>query len=92
MDGERQPSGFPSPFNHASNAHPAKRLAALIDEDVGALDTVSLLLPSQELETVDLISLQVMDAIGAALKPAHDNGPLRQVDVVPAQIAGFGNP
>jgi Resolvase, N terminal domain len=35
MDRERKPSGFPSPFNHASNAHAAEGLAALIDEDVG---------------------------------------------------------
>jgi hypothetical protein len=33
-----------------------------------------------------------MDAIRAALEPADDDGPLGQVDVIPAQIAGFGNP
>jgi len=47
------------------------------------------LLPSQELETVHLIPLQVMNAIGAALEPADDDGALRQVDVIPAQIAGL---
>jgi hypothetical protein len=35
MHRERQPSCLASPFNHASNAHPAERLAALINEDVG---------------------------------------------------------
>jgi hypothetical protein len=60
MHQERHPSGFSSPLNHASDAHPAERLATLIDEDVGALDPISLLLPSEELETVDLIPLEVM--------------------------------
>jgi hypothetical protein len=36
---------------------------------------VSLLLPLQQLETVHLIALEVMDAISAALEPAHDDGP-----------------
>ncbi len=36
---ERQPSGFASPLNHASNAHPAERLAALVDEDVSRAST-----------------------------------------------------
>ena len=89
MHRERQPSGFPGPLNHASNAHPAKGLATLIDEGVGPLDPVSMLLALQELETVHLIPLQVMDAISAALEPADDNGALRQVDVIPAQIAGL---
>jgi hypothetical protein len=84
---ERQPSSLASPFNHASNAHPAERLATLIDEDVGPLGPVSLLLPPQQLETVHLIQLQVMDTIGAALEPADDEGALRQVDVIPTQIA-----
>ena len=87
MHRERQPSGLASPLNHASNAHPSERLTTLIDEDVGPLDPVSLLLPLQELETVHLIPLQVMNAISAALEPAHDNGALPQVDVIPAQIA-----
>jgi SAM domain (Sterile alpha motif) len=92
MDRKRQPSGFPSPLNHACNAHPAQRLAALIDEYVGGLGPVCLLLPVQELETVHLIALQVMDAVGAALEPADDDGPLRQVDIIPAQIASLGDP
>jgi hypothetical protein len=86
---ERQPSSLASPFNHASDTHAAERLAALIDEDVGPLDPVSVLLPVQELEAVHLVPLQVMDAVGAALEPAHDDGPLRQVDVIPAQIASL---
>jgi hypothetical protein len=57
----------PNPFYHASDAHAAEGLAALIDEDVGRFDPFSLLLPAQELKTIDLIPLQVMDAIGAAL-------------------------
>jgi hypothetical protein len=52
MDRERQSSGFPGPLYHASDTHPPERLAALIDEDVGRLNPVSLLLPVQELETV----------------------------------------
>ena len=86
---KRQPSGLAGPFNHPSNAHPAERLATLIDEDVGCLDPVSPLLPVQELETVHLIPLQVVDAISATLEPADDDGALRQVNVVPAQIASF---
>jgi hypothetical protein len=72
---KRQPSGLAGPFNHPSNAHPAERLAALIDEHVGPLDPVSLLLPVQDLETVHLIPLQVVDAISAALEPVR---PVRQ--------------
>ena len=51
---ERQSSSLASPFNHASNAHAAERLAALIGEHVGSLEPVSLLLSLQELETVRL--------------------------------------
>ena len=89
MHRERKPSGFPSALNHASNAHPAEGLTTLIDKYVGALDPVSLLLPLQELETVHLIPLKVMDAISAALEPAHDDGAFRQVDVVPPKITGL---
>ena len=92
MHRERQPSSLASPFNHASNAHTAEWLAALIDEDVGRLDPVGLLLPVQELETVHLVPLKVMNAIGAALEPADDDRALRQVDVIPAQIASFRDP
>ena len=69
-----------------------ERLATLIDKDVGSLDPVSPLLPLQQLETVHLIPLQVMNAISAALEPVDDDGPLRQVDIVPAQITSLGDP
>ena len=86
---ERQPSNLASPFNHASNAHTTEGLTALIDEHVSPLGPVSLSLPLQELETVHLIALQVMDAVRAALEPARDNGALWEVDVIPAQITGL---
>jgi hypothetical protein len=89
VDRERQPSGLASPLDHASNAHPAERLAALIDEDVGRLDPVGLLLPVQELETVHLVPLKVMNAIGAGLEPADDDRALWQVDVIPTEIASL---
>jgi hypothetical protein len=54
-----------------------ERLAALIDEDVGGLDPVRLLLPVQELETVHLIALQVVNTIGSTLEPADDDGAQR---------------
>jgi hypothetical protein len=41
----------------------------------------------QELETAHLVPLKVMYAVGAALEPADDDGALRQVNVLPAQIA-----
>ena len=66
-----------------------ERLATLIDKDIGPLDPVSPLLPLQQLETVHLIPLQIMNAISAALEPADDDGPLRQVDVIPEQIASL---
>ena len=56
----------------------------LIDEYVRPFPPFSLLLPSEELETVDLIPLQVMNTISAALKPADDDGALPQVDVIPS--------
>ena len=72
---ERQPSSLASPFYHASDTHTAEWLAAHIDEHASPLDPVSLLLPLQQLETVHLIALEVMDAISAALEPARDDGP-----------------
>jgi hypothetical protein len=45
VDWEWQMSGFPCPFNHASDAHAPKRLAALIHKDVGAFAAVSFVLP-----------------------------------------------
>jgi hypothetical protein len=86
MHRERQPSGLASPFNHPSNAHPAERLAALIDEHVGPLGSVCLLLPVQELETVHLIPLQIVDAINAALEPADEMAtPTPQVFLKPTR-------
>jgi hypothetical protein len=35
--------------------------------------------------------LQVVAAIRAALEPANDDGALCQVDIIPAEIAGFGD-
>ena len=89
MHRKRQPSSLASPFNHASNAHPAEGLTALIDEHVSPLDPVSLLLPVQELETVHLVPLQVMNAVSAALEPADDDRAFRQVDVIPTEIASL---
>jgi hypothetical protein len=92
MNRERQPSSLASPLYHASDTHPAERLGALIDEHVGRLNPVRLLLPLQELETVHLIALQVMHAVGTALKPAGDESALPQVDIIPAQIASLRHP
>jgi hypothetical protein len=92
MHRERQPSGLASPLNYASNAHPAEGLAALIDEDVGRFDPFSLLLPAQELKTIDLIALQVMDTIRTALEAADNHGALRQVDIVPAEVTSLRDP
>jgi hypothetical protein len=92
MNRERQPSSLASPLHHASDTHSAERLAALIDEDVGRLNPVRLLLPVQELETVHLIALEVMDAVSAALEPAGDESALPQVDIIPAQIASLRHP
>jgi hypothetical protein len=89
MHWKPQPSSLASPLYHASNTHPAERLATLIDKDVGPLGPVSLLVPLKEFETVHLIALQVMHAVGTCLEPAHDYGALPQVDVVPAQIASL---
>jgi hypothetical protein len=44
MEWEWQPSSLPGSFNHASNAHAGKGLAALIDEDVGFLAPIGQLL------------------------------------------------
>ena len=49
MHQERQPSGLASPLYHASDAHAAERLAALVDENVGRLLAIGGLLPLQEL-------------------------------------------
>ena len=38
-----------------------------------------------------LVPLQVVAAIGAPLEAAENDGALLQVDVVPTQIASFGN-
>jgi hypothetical protein len=68
-------NGSPAASPDASDTHTAEWLAALIDEHASPLDPVSLLLPLQQLETVHLIALEVMDAISAALEPARDDGP-----------------
>jgi hypothetical protein len=92
VDRERQPSGLASPLDHASDAHAAEGLATLIDEDVGRFDPFSLLLPTQELKTIDLIPLQVMDTIRTALQPSDNNRSLPQVDVVPAEVTSLRDP
>jgi len=51
-----------------------------------------MLLPAQELKTIDLISLQVMDTVHAALQPPDNDRSLPQVDVVPAEVASLGDP
>jgi hypothetical protein len=89
MDRERQSGGLASPFDHASNAHPAEGLTALIDEDIGAIRSISLLLPVKQLKTVHLVPLKVMNAIRAALEPADDDRAFRQVDVIPTEIASL---
>jgi hypothetical protein len=83
---KRQPSGFPSSFNHTCDAHATERCAALIHEHERALDAIGFLLTLQQSQAVDLVALQVMHRVGAALEPANDDGALRQVYVVPAQI------
>ena len=37
------------------------------------------------------IPLQVVAAIRTALEPPDDDRPLRQVDIIPAEITGFGD-
>jgi hypothetical protein len=49
---ERSPGGLPSPFSHASNAHAAERLTALIDEDVWRRRRVSKLLTRDEAQRI----------------------------------------
>jgi hypothetical protein len=56
---ERQPSSLAGPLNHASDAHPAEGLATLIDVYVCPFPPFTLL-PLEELETIDLIPLQVI--------------------------------
>jgi hypothetical protein len=92
MHREGQPSGFPSPLNHASNAHAPKWLATLVDKDIGRAGAILDLLPVQELEAVHLVPLQVMDAVGAALEPTDDHGPLAQIDVIPTKVASLADP
>jgi hypothetical protein len=69
MKRERQPSSLASPLYHASDTHPPEGLAAFIDEDVGGLDPVRLLLPAKELETVYLVPLKVMRGVQARSDP-----------------------
>jgi hypothetical protein len=90
VDAKRKPSSLTSPFNHASDAHAAEGLTTPVDEHVRRLAPVSLLLPLQQLETVHLVTFKEMNAIGAALQAANDNGALGQVDIIPAKIASLG--
>ena len=39
-----------------------------------------------------LVPLKIVAAIGTAFQPADDNRALGQVDIIPAQVAGFGDP
>ena len=90
MNRERQLSELPSAFYHASNAHPAKRLSPLIEEDVVGLDAFLRVGPPQLAKRLMFVPLQVVAAIRTALEPADDDRSLRQVDIIPAEIAGFG--
>jgi hypothetical protein len=77
--------GLAGSFDHPRDASSLKRLTTLIDKDVRStvrasrvdrLDPVSLLLPLQQLETVHLVTFQIVDAICAALQSANDNSAL----------------
>lgn len=83
---------LPGSLDHTADACPAEGLPPFVDEDIGALDAIGLLLPLQEPEAVDLIPLQEVRAVVAALETAHDDGALGQVKVIPPQVACLGNP
>src|SRR4051794_10243086 len=58
MNREWQLSGFSSSLDHASNAHPAERLAALIEEDVIGLEAPFRIGPPQLAERFMFVPLQ----------------------------------
>src|SRR5262245_24047655 len=73
VDRKRQTSGFSSALNHPADSHATEWLITLVDKDVGRTGAVLRLLASQQLEPVELVTFEVMDAVGAALQPAgHD--------------------
>ena len=74
---------------HPADAHASERLPAFIHEHIGCL---RLLLTLQALEPGELITLEIVDAVGAAFQPADLNGALGKIDVIPSQVTGFRHP
>ena len=70
MDGEWQLGSFPSPFNHAADAHASEWLSTLVDEHIGGLGPFAL----QALEPSKFVAFEIVDAIGAAFQPTDGNG------------------
>ena len=50
------------------------------------------LLPLQSLEASQFITLKVVNTVNAALEPAHGDGALCKVQIIPPQITGFAYP
>ena len=82
VNGKRQVGDLATPLDHASDAHTAKRLTALVYEYVGRPDALRRVTALER-------PLQVVAAIVAAFEPAQGDGALCQVNVVPAQIASL---
>ena len=68
---------------------PLSRLAALIDEDIGGLEPTLGVIALEGLQTGQLVAFEVMAGIGRALEPAHDDGALGEIDIIPPKIAGL---
>jgi hypothetical protein len=69
MDWERQLGSLVSSLDHTPDAHPAERLAALVDEDISRLGAGGVLLGAAIAAGHSLIALHVVHAVGAALEP-----------------------
>src|SRR5262245_57518173 len=89
VDWERQASCLSGPLDHTSYAHPTEWLSSLVDEEICRCDFAGRILTLQSLKASNLITFEIVSGIVAALDASHQDGALRQIDVIPAQIAGL---
>jgi ABC transporter substrate binding protein len=68
---KRQVGDLATPFDHASDAHTAERLTALVHEYVGRPDALRCVAALERLEAGEFVPLQVVAAVVAAFEPAQ---------------------
>ena len=86
MDGEWQLGSFPSPFNHAADAHASEWLSTLVDEHIGGLGPFAL----QALEPSKFVAFEkwTLSVLPFSLRTAMVRF---EVEIIPTQVTGFAH-